>query len=180
MRHQRPRRQDCSHSFHAARSAIIAARHGDVPGAGAGEPTDVSGICCSPRHVDRRLRHGTVARQRDPVLRHRSSRNRRGSVEIRRSQRCGKIAGVIALSIYRVYLERCHGSRRQKVKLMKCATVVVSLLWLSVLTSARNSFTDYSDVQQVLASLTDTLPPELKTSDLSAQRKAWPDWVSRH
>src|SRR5438552_3517413 len=54
-----------------------------------------------------------------------------------------------------------------------CATLVASLIWLSAPTLARNSFTDYDDVRQVLTFLTDTLPPELKSSDLSAQRKAW-------
>src|SRR5215471_13259816 len=47
------------------------------------------------------------------------------------------------------------------------------LVWLS-------SFTSYNDIQQALTFLTDTLPPELKSSDLSARRKAWPEWVSRH
>jgi hypothetical protein len=61
-----------------------------------------------------------------------------------------------------------------------CATLVASLAWLSVHTSARNSFTDYSDEQQVLAFLTDALPPELQSSDLSDRRKAWPDWVTGH
>jgi hypothetical protein len=32
----------------------------------------------------------------------------------------------------------------------------------------------------VLAFLTDILPPELKSSDLSARRKAWPGWVIAH
>jgi len=61
-----------------------------------------------------------------------------------------------------------------------CATLVASLVLLSVLTLARDSFTDYNDVQQVLAFLTDALPPELKSSDSAAQRKAWPDWVIAH
>src|SRR5438034_8095680 len=60
------------------------------------------------------------------------------------------------------------------------AIIVASLVWLSGQALARNSFTDYDDVKQVLAFLTDTLPPELKPSDLSAQRKAWPDWVIGH
>ncbi len=61
-----------------------------------------------------------------------------------------------------------------------CAALLSSLLWLSVLTAARNSFADYNDVQQVLAFSTDALPPELKSSDLSIQRKAWRDWVMAH
>jgi hypothetical protein len=51
-----------------------------------------------------------------------------------------------------------------------CATLLASLVWLSV-AFARNSFTDYNDVQQVLALLTDTLPPELKSSDLVQRRQ---------
>jgi len=61
-----------------------------------------------------------------------------------------------------------------------CATLVACLAWLSAHTLARNSFTDYNDVAQVLSSLTDTLPPELNSSDLSVRRKAWPDWVIGH
>jgi hypothetical protein len=58
--------------------------------------------------------------------------------------------------------------------------ILASLTWFSVLTSARNSFTDYKDVQQVLAFLTGTLPPELNSSDSSAQREAWANWVIGH
>ncbi|MBI4473557.1 MAG: class I SAM-dependent methyltransferase [Acidobacteria bacterium] len=46
-----------------------------------------------------------------------------------------------------------------------------------MLTSAQNSFSDYNDVQQVLAFSTDLLPPVLNSSDLSARRQAWPEWV---
>jgi hypothetical protein len=59
-------------------------------------------------------------------------------------------------------------------------TLVASLLCLPVITRARNSFTDYVDIQPVLAFLTDILPPELKSSDVAAQREAWPDWVAGH
>jgi len=52
-----------------------------------------------------------------------------------------------------------------------CATLVASLVWLSVLTLARNSFTDYTDVQ-VLAFLTDTL-----LDARSASRSAAPPLV---
>src|SRR5438874_4890224 len=47
-----------------------------------------------------------------------------------------------------------------------CATLLASMVWLSA-AFARNSFTDYNDVQQVLAFLSDILPPELRPSDLS-------------
>src|SRR5262249_45373264 len=43
-----------------------------------------------------------------------------------------------------------------------------------------SSFTTYDDVQHVLALSTDTLPPELKSADLSGRRKAWSDWVIGH
>ena len=60
------------------------------------------------------------------------------------------------------------------------ATLIGSLLLLSLATSAQNSFKDYDDVQQVLASSTDVLPPELTSSDLSARRNAWTNWVMGH
>jgi hypothetical protein len=58
--------------------------------------------------------------------------------------------------------------------------ILTYLTCFSVLTSARNSFTDYKDVEHVLAFLTGTLPPELQSSDSSAQSKAWANWVIRH
>jgi hypothetical protein len=67
-----------------------------------------------------------------------------------------------------------------KRSICKCATFAASLALLSALTFARNSFTDYNDVQQVLAFFADTLPPELKSSDLAGRRKAWPEWVVGH
>ena len=62
-------------------------------------------------------------------------------------------------------------------KLCVCSTLVVCVAWVSSLALAQTSFTDYNDVQQVLAFLTDVLPPELKSSDLSVRRNAWPAWV---
>jgi CheR methyltransferase, SAM binding domain len=59
-----------------------------------------------------------------------------------------------------------------------CLCAFVSLCFHSGL--ARNSFTDYNDVQQVLASLADTLPPQLRSSDLSTRPRAWRDWVTAH
>jgi hypothetical protein len=61
-----------------------------------------------------------------------------------------------------------------------CATLVTFLVCLSVFASAGNSFTDYNDVQRVLAFLTESLPPQLKSSDLAARRKAWQGWVIGH
>ncbi|HEY2382301.1 MAG TPA: hypothetical protein VGK48_14075 [Terriglobia bacterium] len=63
---------------------------------------------------------------------------------------------------------------------LKSFTILACLAWLSVRTSAGNSLTEYTDVQQVLAFVSELLPPELKTSDVSAQRKAWPEWVIGH
>jgi hypothetical protein len=78
-----------------------------------------------------------------------------------------------------------NGDRHQFLVLQKLVPVAIFLVIIflglfSVRASARNSFTEYSDVQQVLALVTDILPPELKSSDLSAQRKAWPEWVIGH
>lgn len=61
-----------------------------------------------------------------------------------------------------------------------CATLAAILLWLSAVTPARDAFTDYSDARQVLAYLSDSLPPELKSSDPAAQSQAWPGWVIAH
>lgn len=62
----------------------------------------------------------------------------------------------------------------------RCASVVASLVCLSALTFAANSFKDYDDIHLVLASLSDALPQVLKSSDLPARRKAWADWVIGH
>jgi hypothetical protein len=59
-----------------------------------------------------------------------------------------------------------------------CAILAAGLVCLPVLALAPSSFTDYSDVENVLAFLTDLLPPELNSSDISARRKAWPEWVT--
>ena len=58
-------------------------------------------------------------------------------------------------------------------------TLVALTVLIPVLTLAQGAFTDYSDVESVLTSLTEILPPELKSSDLP-RRKAWPDWVTGH
>jgi hypothetical protein len=55
-----------------------------------------------------------------------------------------------------------------------------SLVSLSLLAWGRSSFTDYNDVQQVLAFLNDDLPPELRSSGSSAQREDWARWVIGH
>jgi hypothetical protein len=60
------------------------------------------------------------------------------------------------------------------------ATVAALLVLFPVLTLIANSFTNYDDVERMLAHLSDVLPPELKSSDLASRRKAWPDWLLRH
>jgi hypothetical protein len=47
-------------------------------------------------------------------------------------------------------------------------------------TLARNSFTSYDDVEQILRHLSDALPTELKPSAQSDPRKAWSDWIPDH
>jgi hypothetical protein len=61
-----------------------------------------------------------------------------------------------------------------------CAAFAFSLLWLTIFTSARNSFTDYNDVHHILPFLTDALPAELKSSNNADRRRAWQDWVTGH
>ena len=58
--------------------------------------------------------------------------------------------------------------------------LVAFIAWRPVRASAQNSFTQFDDVQPVLALLTEALPAQLRSSDISAQRKAWPDWVAEH
>ncbi len=50
----------------------------------------------------------------------------------------------------------------------------------AALALATHSFTTYDEAETVLRSFADALPAALKSSDLSAQRKAWPDWVAAH
>jgi len=61
-----------------------------------------------------------------------------------------------------------------------CITLSVCLLLFPLLVLAQSSFTNYTDVQQVLASLADILPSELKSSVTSSQQTAWQDWVLDH
>jgi hypothetical protein len=57
---------------------------------------------------------------------------------------------------------------------------ICAILLTAALTLFGSSFTDYNDIEPVLALLTDILPPELKSSDPAARRKAWPDWLIAH
>jgi hypothetical protein len=63
---------------------------------------------------------------------------------------------------------------------MGVTTFVVALVLLRLLTLAQGSFTDYSDVEQVLNSLMDILPPQLRSQDGSTRRRAWTPWVIEH
>ena len=65
-------------------------------------------------------------------------------------------------------------------KLCVWSTLVVCVAWVSSVALAQTSFTDYNDVHHVLAFLSDVLPAELKSSDLSVRRNAWPGWVVVH
>ena len=61
-----------------------------------------------------------------------------------------------------------------------CLTLVVCSVWLYAPALAQNAFTDYDDIRHVLAYLTDILPTEFKSPDLSASREVWPQWVKAH
>ena len=61
-----------------------------------------------------------------------------------------------------------------KRRLYMCAALLASLGLIPALTSARNSFTSYADVQHLLPFLKDVLPPQLNSS------QAWTDWITRH
>jgi len=76
-------------------------------------------------------------------------------------------------------LATCSITGRIRRAAYTCA-LLVSLLGLSLVTSARSSFTNYADVQQLLPFLTATLPAELNSSDVSIQRNRWSEWVIAH
>ena len=50
---------------------------------------------------------------------------------------------------------------------------------LSAPNQAQTRFTSFAEVRDVLASLADVLPPELKVPDVSAAERAWTTWVER-
>ena len=68
-------------------------------------------------------------------------------------------------------LSKIHEALIGRRLLYISAALICSLVWLSARTLAQNSFKDYDEVQQVLASSTDSLPPELKSTDSSAPTK---------
>jgi len=55
-----------------------------------------------------------------------------------------------------------------------CAALLASLGLIPALTTARNSFTTYADVQHLLPFLKDVLPQQLNSS------QSWTDWITRH
>jgi hypothetical protein len=77
---------------------------------------------------------------------------------------------------------KSSGDWRRNHTLVLSVFCLVLFVCLSppVHTLARNSFTDYSDVQQVLSFLSDILPPQLNSADLSVRSKAWPAWLIGH
>ena len=82
------------------------------------------------------------------------------------------------MRLKRSVLRSAVRSHEQALRLLD--PTVVCVAWVSSLALAQTSFTDYNDVQQVLAFLTDVLPADLKSSDLSVRRNAWPSWVVEH
>src|SRR5829696_7704142 len=80
----------------------------------------------------------------------------------------------------RLTLTGANEAKSGRRALCVCASLVISLSLLPLFTLARGSFTEYSDVQHVLAFLADALPPDLNSSDPSTRQKAWPGWVARH
>jgi len=59
-------------------------------------------------------------------------------------------------------------------------TTFVFAVFLRLLTFAQGSLTEYADVQGVLTSLADVVPPELRFTDASTSQKAWREWVIGH
>jgi hypothetical protein len=61
-----------------------------------------------------------------------------------------------------------------------CVMLIISLLLPQLLTLAQKKFANLDDVQQILASLVDILPPALKPCVSSASQSAWQLWVVKH
>jgi len=59
-------------------------------------------------------------------------------------------------------------------------TTFAFVVFLRLLMFAQGSLTEYSDVQRVLTSLADTLPPELRSPNASTSQQAWREWVIGH
>jgi len=61
-----------------------------------------------------------------------------------------------------------------------CVTTFALVVFLRLLTFAQGSLTEYTDVQRVLTSLADILPPELRSANASTSQKGWREWVIAH
>jgi len=72
------------------------------------------------------------------------------------------------------------GLARRYCTVPRCAVLAASIVCLSYFVFAETSFTAYEDVREVLASLGDAIPPELKSSGVTTPRQAWPGWVAGH
>jgi hypothetical protein len=61
-----------------------------------------------------------------------------------------------------------------------CVITFAFVVFLRLLTFAQGSLTEYTDVQRVLTSLADILPPELRSPNASTSQKSWREWVIDH
>jgi hypothetical protein len=59
-------------------------------------------------------------------------------------------------------------------------TTFAVVFFLRLLTFAQGSIKEYTDVQPVLTSLADILPPALRSTTASTSQKAWQEWVMGH
>jgi len=72
-------------------------------------------------------------------------------------------------------------NRSQAVSVVRvCVITFTFVVFLRLLTFAQGSLTEYTDVQRVLTSLADILPPELRAPDTSTSQKSWQEWVIGH
>ena len=95
--------------------AVLAARFRHVSRLGKSQRRDVSRLDGFADHVDRRDRHGAVARQRDSILRNRAGQHRERYDQLWRPQRCGAAGGILALPLRGIHLARGAGSGRQQI-----------------------------------------------------------------
>ena len=76
--------------------------------------------------------------------------------------------------------KRAH-KRSQVVSAVRVWVITFSfVVFLRLLTFAQGSLTEHTDVQHVLTSLADILPPELRPQNASTSQKVWREWVSGH
>jgi hypothetical protein len=59
-------------------------------------------------------------------------------------------------------------------------TTFAFVFFLRLLTFAQGSLTEYTDVERVLTSFADILPPALRSPNASTSQKAWREWVIGH